>query len=44
MEERKDHVITLTPKALTILKQMKSFNGHLGYAFPNQRDRQAKYT
>jgi integrase len=38
-EERKAHVIPLSAQALSILKQMKPFSGHLEYVFPNQRDR-----
>jgi len=41
-EERKDHIIPLTPQTLAILNLMKPFSGHLEYVFPNQRDRQAK--
>ena len=39
-EERKDHIIPLTPQTLAILNLMKPFSGHLEYVFPNQRDRQ----
>jgi integrase len=41
-EERKDHIIPLTPQTLAILNLMKPFSGHLEYVFPNQRDRDAK--
>ena len=41
-EERKDHIIPLTPQTLAILNLMKPFSGHLEYVFPNQRDRQSK--
>ena len=41
-EERKDHIIPLTPQTLAILNLMKPFSGHLEYVFPNQRDRKAK--
>ena len=41
-EERKDHIIPLTPQTLAILNLMKPFSGHLEYVFPNQRDRQTK--
>jgi integrase len=39
-QERKDHVIPLSEQAVTILKQMEPFSGHLEYVFPNQRNRQ----
>ena len=41
-EERKDHIIPLTPQTLAILNLMKPFSGHLEYVFPNQRYRDAK--